>query len=150
MPPKKKDKSKTDGKVQGSTAKKRKQALISPDNTSALPDKRPDSRISPDLSETSVMSASQGHTNYIQPLNMASMANMNSYQTQAGAFYTPPPAPPQTQHYDNSSPSFVQNMPLHNNSFSDNFQKSVLDQLSSLNKRLGKLDSIEEQLSNLT
>ncbi|KAH3857970.1 hypothetical protein DPMN_100588 [Dreissena polymorpha] len=66
--------------------KKRKNAQVSPDilNVNSFPEKRPDSRVPP----SNTMS-SQQQPGFFQPMNMSSMCNMNSYQTQPGVFYTP-------------------------------------------------------------
>ncbi|KAH3805914.1 hypothetical protein DPMN_134224 [Dreissena polymorpha] len=86
---------------------------------------------------------------YMQPMNMSSMSNMNNYQSQPGAFYTPQQnMPPNTQYKINASPQMQPNIPPP--TYNDNFQKSVLYQLRPLENRFNKLDSIETQLSNLT
>ncbi|KAH3865003.1 hypothetical protein DPMN_028037 [Dreissena polymorpha] len=151
MPPKKKDmgdpKKENINSVKSSGKnKKRKNALVSPDNLNvdSLPEKRSDYRASP--CETM---ASQSQPVYMQPMNMSSMSNMNNYQSQPGAFYTPQQnIPPNTPYHINASPQMQPNIPPP--TYNENFQKSVLDQLRSLDTRLNKLDSIETQLSNLT
>ncbi|KAH3695822.1 hypothetical protein DPMN_083280 [Dreissena polymorpha] len=113
-------------------------------NVDSLPEKRTDYRASPCEKMTT-----QSQPVYMQPMNMSAMSNMNNYQSQPGAFYTPQQnMPPNTQYRINASPHMQPNIPPP--TYNENFQKSVLDQLRSLDNRLNKLDSIETQLSNLT
>lgn len=77
--------------------------------------------------------------------HISCMGKMNNYETQPGAFYTPQQNPPPHTHYFNASPQFQSTVPQTNNQYNENFQKSVLDQLMSLDNRLTKLDSIEKK-----
>lgn len=162
--PKNKSKTKNDSKSQN------KRPLSSPDNSDLAPEKRQtqcDPSPGPTNFLTMAMSQGQGqgayspnqkymNTNmstpgYVQPSNMSNMTNMNSmntmsnYQTPPSAYYTPLPAPPQHHTVAHNSPS--QQQPQQS---TENFQQFVVDKLNSFDKRLGKLDSIETQLSTLS
>ena len=147
MPPKKKDKAAQQKEnIKNAQTKKRKNAQVSPDNLNIhpLPEKRPDSRASP----SGTMDTQQG---YIQPMNMSTMGNINNYQTQPETFYSPRPNTSQSTQYIHASPQLQPTViPPVCNSYSDSFQKSVLDKLMSLDNRLNKLDSIEKQLTSLS
>ena len=79
---------------------------------------------------------------YIQPMNMASTNAYGNYQTPPGVFHTP-----MQQQF---LPQMVNQSSTQQSSPGVSFQQAILDRLDSLDNRLGKLDSIEKQLSNLT
>ncbi|XP_060585205.1 uncharacterized protein LOC132741129 [Ruditapes philippinarum] len=85
------------------------------------------------------------------------MSNLNNYQTPMNTFYTPPPHQPQT-YYNNptnvlqSTQNSPQNQHPSQTGFQSNegFQQFVVDRLTSMDNRLSKLDSIEQQISVIT
>ena len=75
-------------------------------------------------------------------MNMASTNAYGNYQTPAGGFHTPM--------QQQCLPQMVNQSSTHQFSLCVSFQQAILDRLDSLDNRLGKLDSIEKQISNLT
>lgn len=122
--------------------RKPKRALQSPEDSGNLPEKRSTVDTGKQCTTSENNMASPG---YVQPLNMANMANMNSYQTPVGASYTPQQTPVSSQ-----QPYIMgmqpQPMASPNNSQQSipNFQQTVLDRLNSMDKRLSVLDSIDQ------
>ncbi|KAH3789349.1 hypothetical protein DPMN_167525 [Dreissena polymorpha] len=112
MPPKKKDKGNPQkDSISTVKNKKRKNAQVSPDNLNvhSLPEKRPDSRVSP---SNTMSSQPQPQPGFSHAMNMSSMGNMNNYQTQPGAFYTPQQLnTPHNTQYVNASPQFQSGAP---------------------------------------
>ena len=133
-------------KNQNGSKKAVKRSLVSPDNGGGQPEKKSTvSKMSSHGNNSNSQSDFQNSVssnNYIQPLNMNSMNSYANYQTPVGAFYTPPQ---QQQQFINPSP--IQNAGL---STMGSFQQLILERLDSLDKKLGKLDSIESKMSDIT
>lgn len=91
---------------------------------------------------------------FIQPMNMANINNLNSYQTPVDTFYTPPPPLPVHQQQNRQQyPSSQQTQyspQMYNQQNTEKFQQFVVDRLTSLDSRLNILDTIEKQLSLLS
>lgn len=138
-----------------SNKRKKKRTLSSPDNTGILPEKRNTPVVKSantsahKLETVSTSTMSVPSPGYIQPMNMAHIANLNSYQTPNGTFFTPP-----HQQFVNNASSIPTYPPVSSPSqtqqYSDNFQQTVIERLNSMDKSLKKLDSIESQLSTLS
>lgn len=121
----------------------KKRPLTSPELTDSQPEKRTvinDNSIPTNTSTDFTGIYSMASPGFVQPLNMANMSNMANYQTPVGTFFSPPP---------NTVPYFNQGSNLSQQS-NTNFQQAILDRLDSMDKRLGKLDSIEQQLTKVT
>lgn len=133
---------------------KRTLSNSSPDNTVKLPEKSAKcSDKTPPLSTSSPITncTQMSSPCYAQPMNMANMSNMASYQTPAGSFYTTPPA--QTIHptqFINQPPIPLSPAQTTCAGATENFQQYIIDKLNSMDKRLCKLDTIESQLTDLS
>ena len=117
----------------------KKRTLSSPDNGG---DGQPEKKTSVDTTSSQenngTFQNSVNSQGYIQPMNMSSMNNYANYQTPVGTFYTPPQQQFLPQHINLSSEQ------------NTNFQQTILDRFDSLDKKLGKLDSIENKISTIS
>ena len=117
----------------------KKRTLSSPDNGG---DGQPKKKTSVDNTSSQenngTFQNSVNSQGYIQPMHMSSMNNYATYQTPVCTFYTPPQQQFLPQHINISSEQ------------NTNFQQTILHRLDSLDKKLGKLDSIENKISTIS